>query len=231
VQWSQRDRLWARAVAVLLALGVLALPWLSSRVPSEWLPAAAVQVLLVAAAIAVALALLAAARRPHPARIAAAFGGGAALVFLVLAGGFLPAFREAQPNRAVAEDVARERSFRADAGFALCRDPARVQRDLLFADRVIAEDRCDLWSLAASRHPYLMLLGDAETRSLLRLPNVRPIAPYRALPATALTLSGLVTGLEPEPLALVANFETEDPVAEVKRKKDRKRALKEDAPE
>ena len=39
-----------------------------------------------------------------------------------------------------------------------------------------------------------------------------------------------VAGVEPQPLALVANFDTDDPVAEVKRKKDRKRALRDGEP-
>ena len=226
IAWNDTDRRWARAASVTAAAGMLSIPWLATRVPLEWLAGGAAQAGLMAVAVASALGALLAARHPTPARVAAALGGASAALFLLLAACFLPAFRAAQPNRWVTEDVARERIYRPEAGLALCSDPARVQRDLLFAARVVAQERCDLWSLAASSHPFLLLLGPAEYLSLSRLPQVRPIAAYRALPATALTLSGLVAGLDPDPLFLVANFETEDPVAEVKRKKDRKRALK-----
>jgi len=177
-----------------------------------------------------AVSALMAARRPAPGRVAAALGGGTAAVFLVLVAWFLPAFRRAQPNAPLTADVVRERRFRPEAAVALCSDPARVQRDLLFDARIVVEERCDLWALAASSHPFLLVLGPGELLSLARLPQVREVGTYRGLPATALTFSGLVAGVEPRPLALVANFDTDDPVAEVKRKKDRKRALRDVAP-
>jgi hypothetical protein len=124
------------------------------------------------------------------------------------------------------QDVLRERHYRPDAAVVMCSDPARVQRDLLFAARIVVAERCDLWALASSPQPFLFLLGPDETHSLL--PQLRPVAGYRALPATALTLSGVLAGVQPQAVALVANFETDDPVAEIKRKKDRKRLLRDD---
>jgi hypothetical protein len=163
--------------------------------------------------------------------VAFALGGGSAAVFAVLAAWFLPAFRAAQPNQAITADVVRERRYEPDAVVVACTDPAPAQRDLLFDARLVVQERCDLWGLASSPQPFLFLLGPEETQSLL--PQLRPIAAYRALPATALTLGGLVSGPQPQMLALAANFETDDPVAEVKRKKDRKRALRDEeaAPE
>lgn len=223
--WSLGDRRWAQAALALFAAGMLLLPLGTRRVPLEWLAAAPAQIALVVACIAAAAVALWAARQPSPARTAGALGAGAALAFLLLAAWFLPAFRRAQPNEPMTEDVLRERRYRPEAAFVLCSDPARVQRDLLFQARIVIHERCDLWALASSPQPFLFLLGPGETESLL--PQLRPIALYHALPATALTLSGIAGGVEPQPLVLAANFETDDPVAEVKRKKDRKRALQE----
>jgi 4-amino-4-deoxy-L-arabinose transferase-like glycosyltransferase len=229
--WNAGDVRWARAAAAAFGAVMLAIPWLNTRVPAEWLPGGvAVALLLVVGAVSAFHAFVAA-WRPTPRRISAAFGGGSAATFLVLAAFFLPAFRAAQPNVALTEDVLRERRFQPRAQVALCSDPARVQRDVLFAARLAAVERCDLWSLAASPHPFLLVLSKDEFASLARLPNVRPVADYRALPATALTLGGLVEGVSAETIVLAANFETDDPVAEVKRKKDRKRALREDDPD
>jgi 4-amino-4-deoxy-L-arabinose transferase len=222
--WNAIDRRWAQTVAAAFAAGILVVPWVTSRVPLEWLAPASAQVLLVAVAVAASVAALRAARRPTPQRIAAALGGGTAGVFLVLAACFLPAFRDAQPSAPLTADVVRERSYQPDAAVALCSDPARVQRDLLFDARIVVAERCDLWALAASSQPYLLVLGPEEAQSLL--PQLREIATYRALPATALTFGGLAAGVTPQPLVLAANFATGDPIAEEKRKKDRKRALR-----
>ena len=58
------------------------------------------------------------------------------------------------------------------------------------------------------------------------LDSLREVATYRYLPSAALTLRGLFAGVAPQELSLVANFATADPVAETKRKRDRKRALR-----
>jgi 4-amino-4-deoxy-L-arabinose transferase-like glycosyltransferase len=229
--WNARDRRWAQVAAAAFAGGILLVPLATRRVPLDWLAGAPAQIALVLVSIAVSLAALDAVRRPAPARVAFALGGGSAAVFAVLAAWFLPAFRAAQPNQAITADVVRERRYEPDAVVVACTDPARAQRDLLFDARLVVQERCDLWGLASSPQPFLFLLGPEETQSLL--PQLRPIAAYRALPATALTLGGLVSGPQPQMLALAANFETDDPVAEVKRKKDRKRALRDEeaAPE
>ena len=61
------------------------------------------------------------------------------------------------------------------------------------------------------------------------MPGIREVAVYRCLPAAALTLGRILSGLEPEPVVLLANYPTDDPVAETKRVKDRKRALRRQA--
>ena len=228
--WKAIDRRWAQAAAAAFAAGILLVPLAAGRVPLDWLAPAPAQVVLVVVTVTAAFLALIAAWRPAPGLVAAALGGGTAAVFLVLASWFLPAFRGAQPNGRLTADVVRERRYRPDAAVVLCSDPVRVQRDLLFDARIVVQERCDLWGLAASSHPFLLVLGPEEAQSLALLPQVREIATYRGLPATALTLGGIFTGLQPQPLALVANFDTDDPVAEVKRKKDRKRALREEDP-
>jgi 4-amino-4-deoxy-L-arabinose transferase-like glycosyltransferase len=225
-EWNAIDRRWAQTVAAVFAAGMILVPWTTARVPLEWLAPAPAQVALALVSAAAAIVAVHAALRPAPVRVAVALGGGTAAVFLVLAAWFLPAFRNAQPNLALSADVVRERQYRPEAAVVLCSDPVRVQRDLLFDARIVVEERCDLWALAASSHPFLLILGPEETQSLL--PQLRPVASYRGLPATALTFGGLVAGVEPRTMALVANFETDDPLAEVKRKKDRKRALRDE---
>ena len=157
----------------------------------------------------------------------ATFGGGAALVFVLFAGAYLPAFRAGQPSDVVVEDVARELSFRPEATVVACADTARIQRDVLFFVRRTVSERCDLWNVAASRIPHLILATPEETAALSVVPTVREVRSYRALPATALTLKGILEGPTPQSFVLLANFTTTDPVAEAKRKKDRRQALKE----
>jgi len=108
----------------------------------------------------------------------------------------------------------------------VCGDEARVQRDVLFHARLPVQEHCDLWAVAVSRQPFLLLLRPSERASLSAIDGLREVATYRYLPATALTLRGLREGAGPQELTLVANFQTADPVAETKRKRDRKRALR-----
>jgi hypothetical protein len=123
-------------------------------------------------------------------------------------------------------DVRREQAYRPDAELAVCGDPARVARDLLFQARIVAQDRCDVWNPASSRRPFLLLVGPEQRRSLDAVPGIREVAVYRCLPAAALGLGRLAAGLEEEPFVLLANYATADPVAETKRRQDRKRALR-----
>jgi 4-amino-4-deoxy-L-arabinose transferase-like glycosyltransferase len=223
--WSRLERTWARAVLAACAMLLAALPLLLGGFPGEWLPrrGLAVAVTLVAAG---ALACAVAAVRPRPALVTATLTSVSAAVFLTAAGLLLPSFAAAQPNGLVVADVRRERHYRPDAAVVLCADEARVQRDVLFHARVPVKEQCDLWAAASSRLPYLLLLRPSERASLGAIEGLREVATYRYVPATALTLRGLRAGAGPQELTLVANFATSDPVAETKRKRDRKRALR-----
>jgi len=223
--WRRLDRTWVRAVLLLL-VGALAVAALHPpRVPDDWLPGRAAIALLAGVLAMSSLAALAVAVRPAPRRAAAVLAGAVASVWLVLTVFFLPAFARAQPNRAIARDVAREHRFRPDLRFATCSDPARARRDVLFHARVAAEERCDLWPLAASRAPYLLLVRPAEDRSFRSIPEYRQVATYRYLPARSLTLAGLLSPSDPGESVLVANFATNDPVAERKRRREARKAL------
>jgi hypothetical protein len=158
----------------------------------------------------------------------AALAGSVAAVFLAIVVLLLPAFWSAQPNRAIVSDVARELSFNPEAEVVACADPPRVERDLLFHARAVVSTRCDLWSLAPTRQPFLFLLRPQERASFTAIPGFREIGSYRYLPATVLTLDGLVSRPDPGVMTLAANFQTDDPVADAKRKKDRKKALREE---
>jgi hypothetical protein len=149
-----------------------------------------------------------------------------ACVFVGLVTLFLPAFWAAQPNAHIVADVVRERQFRPDAQVVACADPSRAERDLLFHGRVVVETRCDLWGLAPSKAPFLFLLTPAERASFAAVPGFREVSTHRYLPATALTLSGLLDARPPGLITLAANYRTGDPVAETKRKQDRKREMR-----
>jgi hypothetical protein len=135
----------------------------------------------------------------------------------------------AQPHEAVVQDVRRELRYRPDAVVVACSDPLRVQRDLLFRVRTAVDERCDLWALASSSRPFLLLLDPDERQSLIGAEGLREVARYRYLPASSLTLAGVVDPPSPSEMTLAANFATDDPVAETKRKRERKRALREPA--
>lgn len=223
VEWGRVERVWARAALALAAAGVLLLALGPARLPEGWLPGLPARLAFAVLAVSGALACLLAVARPTPTRTAVVLGGTTAALFLALVTLFLPAFRRSQPNRAILEDVARERLFRPDAGVVVCDDPTRVQRDLLFHARVAVTERCDLWNPASSRYPFLLLLQREEQRSLSGFRRIRAVNEYRYLPATALTLRGWLELPEPEPLFLVANYPTRDPVARVRKRMERVR--------
>jgi 4-amino-4-deoxy-L-arabinose transferase-like glycosyltransferase len=225
VPWRRLDRTWVRGVLLLAAAAVAAAVAHPPRVPGEWLPGPWGRGLLAAVLAASALLALAAALRLSPRAVLAALGGGMAASWLVVVVFFLPAFAAAQPNRAIVADVAREQRYRPDLRLALCEDPARARRDVLFHLRLAARERCDLWANAASREPYLLLVGPDEDRSFRVIPRYRTVATYRYLPADVLTLEGLLLGPEPGRIVLGANFRTTDPVAVRKRKRERRKAL------
>jgi 4-amino-4-deoxy-L-arabinose transferase-like glycosyltransferase len=225
VPWRRPDRAWAGLV-LLLQAGVLVLVLARPpRIPGEWLPGAFPRALLVAVLAAGAVLLLAVALRSTPARVAAVLASLVAAAWLVLVVFFLPAFAAAQPNRQIAADVARERQYRPDLRMAFCSDPTRVRRDVLLYVRLAAFAECDLWSLAGSREPFLLLATPAQDASFRADPRYREVARYRFLPASALTLDGLVSIREAGEIVLGANFPTADPEAERKRKRDYRKAI------
>jgi 4-amino-4-deoxy-L-arabinose transferase-like glycosyltransferase len=227
VPWKRADRAWASLALVAEAAAlafVLARP---PRIPDEWLPGAAPRGLLVVVATLGAVALLAVAARPTAARVTAALSSLVASAWLVLVAFFLPAFAAAQPNRAIAADVARERQYRPDLRMAFCSDPTRVRRDVLLHVRLAATADCDLWSLAGAREPFLLLATPAQDASFRADPRYREVARYRYVPARALTLAGLFSVREAGEIVLGANFSTGDPEAERKRKREYRKAIQE----
>jgi 4-amino-4-deoxy-L-arabinose transferase-like glycosyltransferase len=227
VPWGRLERVWARSLLVLLAAGIVLLALYPVCVPRPWLPAPFLRTALAAAAVALAVALLVVAWRPRPWRVLAALALTTAALALGVQTFFLPAFRSAQPNLAIARDVARERSYRPGVRLALCKDPARVQRDILFLVRLAAEEHCDLWDPASARVPFLLLLTRGESEAIETIPGIRTVGEYRYLPATALTSGGMWRRHGIDELVLMANYPTQDPKALARQKRDKKRAIRE----
>ncbi len=225
VPWSGLDRGWARAVLLASAGGLLSLLHARASFPTGWLPAPGPQHLLVVAVGTGILVCLLATLRPTPGRVLGSLAGTLSAVSFVLVAFFLPAFWKGQPNRAIAADVRREQLWRPDATVALCRDPSRAERDILFHARVAVVQRCDLWPLAASRSPFLLLISPEERRSFRALPGFRVVGRYRFLPATALTLTGLRERPRPGEIVLAANYATADPEAQRKGRRLYKKML------
>jgi 4-amino-4-deoxy-L-arabinose transferase-like glycosyltransferase len=225
--WSRAERAAARLVLLATALACVAAATWWGRLPPAWLPAPGVWRALQALAVLLAALLVAAALRFSQPRLVAALAGAAAATFLAGAAVAVPAFRAAQPNAAIIADVSRELQFQPEAGFVYCDDPTRVERDLLFEARIAAIERCDLWSPAASRLPFLLLLRKSERGGLLQLPEIRHVGEYRFVPATALTLTGLSAGVAADDLVLLANYWTADPEADSRFKRLRRRMIRE----
>ncbi len=225
IRWNSVDRAWARVVLIAQAAGLVLVLARPPQVPAEWLPGAIGRGLLVAVLGLGALALVALASRPTPSRVLGALAVVVAASWLCLVVFFLPAFAESQPNHAIVEDVARERRYRPDLRMAFCSDPTRVRRDILLDVRLAAEVECDLWSLAGSREPFLLLATPAEDASFRVDPRYRRIASYRYLPAEAFTFGGLFSLRAPGEVMLGANFATSDPVAEVQKKREYRKML------
>ncbi len=225
LEWRKWEIRWARVALALLALALVVTPWVVRQLPLHWLPGGAAHAGLSAACL-VGLALLArAARQPSGRATLPALAVTSGLLFAVLSGAFLPVFRARQPNTAIVEDVRRELAYRPGTSLALCQDPVRAQRDLLFYMRLPVVERCDLWAPASADRPYLLLVSPEEHASLIFVPGMREVARYDGVPATALTFGGLVAGVEPQPVYLIANYATSDPVARSKLKHERKREL------
>ncbi len=173
--------------------------------PEPWLPAPWARALLVAVLLAAGASLALVAWRPGAARVAAALAGSVCALVLVLAALFLPAFARAQPGAALVAAVAEETARRPDLVLAVCSDPARVRRDLLFRARMPVLPRCNLTQLAASATPHLLLASPEEEAQLRGVPGLRRIGSWRYLPA-AITPRWLLHGPEPAELVLIANF-------------------------
>ncbi|HSD65405.1 MAG TPA: glycosyltransferase family 39 protein [Vicinamibacteria bacterium] len=227
VPWRKADRAWAGVVLLAEAAALLLIVARPPRVPEEWLPGPLPRALLLAVLAAGAVALLAAAVRPTAARVTGVLSSLVAAAWLALVASFLPAFVAAQPNRAIVADVARERQHRPDLRMAFCSDPTRVRRDVLLHVRLAALSQCDLWSLAGSREPFLLLATPAQDASFRADPRYREIARYRYLPAGALALDGLLALRGPGEIVLGANFATRDPVAVRKRKRAYRKEIQE----
>ena len=222
VPWRRFERVWARAALWLVAVGLLVIAAGPLRLPVEWLPGPGGRWTLTAVAAACAAGCGVTAARLRPARSVAALASAAAAVFLVLIVLFLPAFRDAQPNAEILEDVTRELHHRPDAGVVVCEDPTRVQRDLLFHARVAVSERCDLWNPASSRFAFLLLLNRNEFASLdAAMKRIRLVGRYELLPAGVLTFKGWLRRSQPEPLFLAANYPSKDPLAKAQRRIER----------
>jgi 4-amino-4-deoxy-L-arabinose transferase-like glycosyltransferase len=217
--WLGVDRAWARAVllaeAVALALVLLRPP----HVPGEWLPGALGRGTLLAVLAAGVVVLLASAVRPAARWVAAAPPRSWPRAGCASSSSSCRLLR-GQPNAAIVKDVARERRYRPDLRMAYCSDPTRVRRDVLLEVRLAALAECDLWSLAGSREPFLLLVTPAEDASFRVDPRYRHIATYRYLPAEALTFGGLFSLSAPGEIRLGANFATRDPEAAKKKKRE-----------
>jgi 4-amino-4-deoxy-L-arabinose transferase-like glycosyltransferase len=225
VPWRALDRAWARVVLLVGSAALAVLLVRPPHLPAEWLPGPGAERLLWGVLVAAAVTLIVVAARPTAARVTAVLSATVTAVWLVLVVLFLPAFTAAQPNRGIARDVAREKLFRPDARMAVCSDPSRARREVLFETRIAVEETCRLWRLAASPLPYLLLLTPEEHASFATVPGYREVARYRYVSAGALTFGGLVSSPEAGVMVLGANFETQDPVAKRKRKRAYRKAM------
>jgi len=200
VPWGRLDRIWGCVVVLLVGVVVVVAPAAIWQLPSDWLPPPALVLALALPLLGGGLACLMTALSVTPQRTLAVMGTAAVLLFFSVNAVFLPALRGVQPQQAVAEDVRRVRQHQPEAGLIFCDDHARLQRDLLFHARVVAQQRCDLKAAASSPQPLLL---QAEERAALVA--LRELGEYRYLPASALTLRGFLAGLRPSTVILMAN--------------------------
>jgi 4-amino-4-deoxy-L-arabinose transferase-like glycosyltransferase len=211
--WRALEKSWARVVTGLFALGAVGAVFLSPRLPGPWLPSHAVRDMITTFAVVCALGLAFVTWRPSPTRVAAALALPVAGFFAIFLYVWAPAFHAAQPNDAIVADVARENLHRPDAWLALCDDDARILRDIIFETPIVTLDTCEVWAVAASPQPYLLLLHRDEWRSLHAQPGIRYVGEYRYLPANALSLRSLLERPSIQKAILAANFRTRDPEA------------------
>jgi len=226
VPWGGIERTWCRLLLVAFSAALLAVCFVWTRLPAPWLTPSTRRWLPLLVGTGT-LGLLWAALFLSRVRLIASLSLSAAGLFFLSVNWLIPGFFAAQPNREIVEDIARELRYRPDAGLALCEDPTRVQRDVLFHVRLAAQDRCDLWAPASSRLPFLLVLHGAESESLGSLPSVRFISKHVYLPASALSLEGLLQNQKPQDLFLVANYWTQDAVAIWRGRREWRRIVRE----
>jgi 4-amino-4-deoxy-L-arabinose transferase-like glycosyltransferase len=213
-QWERLAVHWSRAVCALVGCASLvAALFARPPFPEAWLPSASWRAITAAMAVTCALALALAAWRPNPARVAGALALPTGLLLGLFTYVWAPAFQAQQPNHAIVRQVERELALRPDARLALCADPVRVHRDLLFETPIKTLESCELWSLAASREPFLILLRPPEWHALRDARGLRVVGGHLYLPANALSGEGLLQTQRAGQLVLVANYATSDPAA------------------
>jgi 4-amino-4-deoxy-L-arabinose transferase-like glycosyltransferase len=208
--WGRLERAWTRVVLVASGLVLGAVPFVLPRIPAPWsggATRASFDVVVSCAAVAVLLAAVRpSAFRVHRTLVAAAGGVFVAAVTLLV-----PPFVAAQPNAGIVAAIARERAFRPDVSVALCEDPTRVQRDILFYLRIPVLERCDLWFPASSGRPFLLLLRRNERDSLRQMPEFRMVFAQDQLPSTVVNAERILAPPEPQPIFLAANYPSTDP--------------------
>jgi 4-amino-4-deoxy-L-arabinose transferase-like glycosyltransferase len=208
--WGRVERAWARTVLVAAALVLVAVPLVLARIPAPW-AGGPTRVAFDAVAGCGVIAVLAAAVLSSASATLGALAGVSAWVFLAAVTLLVPRFVAAQPNAGIVAAVERERSFRPDLSVALCEDPTRVQRDILFYTRIPVMERCDLWFPASSGRPFLLLLRRNERDSLRGLPEFRMVLAQSHLPSTVVNAERLLSPPEPDLIFLAANFASTDP--------------------
>jgi len=223
--WRPSDRWFARLLLVAVAGALVAMPALSAFVPAPWLPDPSIRIGASLALWIAGAALAISAVWPRPSLLPGSLAAASALVFFLFSTLFLPAVRRAQPNEAIVSDILRERSFEPGVRVAYCEDPTRVSRDLLFTARLAAIERCDLWSPASSRYPFLILVADGQQETLRTA--TRFVGRYDYLPATITTPNRLAQGLSPASVVLLANYSTEEPEALQRVRRERKHRVQE----
>ena len=212
-------------LTALLLLGAAAFPML----PEPFAPRPAVVMGMRGFLILASLMCLGTAIRPHARTIVAACAASVLGTALFLFGAIVPAYRSAQPTEELIDDIARERAYTPELEVAVCDDTLRLQRDILFTLRMTVIENCELWSVVSSSRKFLVIVTQAQEKSLRTAENVRHIETRPHLPADVTRVSTLLSGPEVANVGLLANFQTTDAVARQKRNREFKRWL--DTPE
>lgn len=206
VVWGRVAKGLSATFLLLTASILVAVAVAVTRAPSGWRPGGWTLAAVVAALVATALACAVAAIRPRPFRMLAVMTAVSIVIFTIAEGVMLPAFYEGQPNHSIVEYARRERLRRDGLRIAARQDFAGISRDLLFETRLPLDEGADLPALAASAEPYLLIAEPREASTLEAMPHMRKIAEYRYMSSRIFSVRGVMTGVEPTPLFLFANF-------------------------